>query len=206
MSETEEPRETLSPESVWLSLEKKEQENMQIALTPDRLSAMARSREKLNAYLNPAIGCVALGFAAALLYNVYKIDQPWIRVGQAWTLGVIAYLFATEFEHRRSRKGINEPCARFIARQHEERSSGYLRIRRRLFLLIPGIGACWLGRLSLVRGQAGDLDHFTSRFKFDGSWLFLITGVGLVLAWLGFGEAAKKAIRDRDELVRGIGT
>ncbi len=207
MSETEEPRDTLTPESVWLSLEKKEQENMQIALTPGQLSAMARSREKLNAFLNPAIAGVAVALAAALLYNVYKIDQPWIRAGQAWTLGVIVYLFATEFEHRLGRKGINEPCARFLVRQHEERSSGYLRIRRRLFWLIPGIVACWLGRLSLLRAEAGGLHRFSWLFKFDsGFWLFPITGIALALVWLGFGKAAQKAMRDRDDLFRSIGT
>ena len=189
MSESEKPHEIQTPESVWLSLEK-EQGSMQIALTPDKLSAMARSREKLNAYFIPAVVAVGIAIAAGLLYDVYKIDQPWIRVGQAWTLGVLVYLFAIQFE-RRGRKGIDEPCARFLERQHEQRRSGYLRIKRRLFLFIPGVAACWWGRLSLVS---------TSE-----SWPFLIAGIALVLVWFAFGKAADKAMRDRDAIVRSIG-
>jgi hypothetical protein len=55
----------------------------------------------------------------------------WIAVG-AWSfarrrlhsvpwsggLGVIAYMFATEFEHRHSRMGVDEPCTRFLVRYH----------------------------------------------------------------------------------------
>jgi len=189
MSETEERREIRTPESVWLSLEK-EDESMRIALTPDKLCAMARSREKLNSYLIPAVVAVGVAIAIGLLYNVYKVDQPWIRVGQAWTLGVLVYLFAIQFE-RRGRWGIDEPCARFLERQHEERRNGYLRIKRRLFLFIPGIAACWWGRLPLAR---------TSE-----PWLVSITGIALILVWFAFGKAADKATRDRDELIRGIG-
>jgi hypothetical protein len=186
MSETEGPQEIRTPESVWLLLGE-EQESMQIALTPDKLCAMARSREKLNRYLIPALVAVALAIAIGLLYNVYKIDQPWIRVGQAWTLGVLVYLFAIQFRGR-NRKGIDESCVRFLQRQHEDRRIGYLSIRRRLVLFLPGIAACWWGRPSLARAS--------------GSWPFLIISIALVVVWLGFGAAADKALRDRDDLLR----
>lgn len=204
MSEIDEPREIPTAESVWLSLEK-EQENMQIALTPDKLCAMVRSREKLNRYLVPTVVAVGVAIALGLLHNVYKIDQPWIRVGQAWTLGVLVYLFAIQSGHR-NRRGIDEPCARFLERQHEERRNGYLRIRRSLFLFIPGIAACWWGRLTLARTQTTGFEHSSWLFKFCSEyWLFLMTGIALVLVWIAFGEAADKARRDRDELIQSLG-
>jgi hypothetical protein len=184
MSETENPRDVRTPEDAWLSLEK-EQGSMHIALTPDQLCAMAHSREKLNRWLVPAVTAIAAAIAIGLLYNVFKIDQPWIRVGQAWTLGVLAYLFAIQ---RRNRRGVNEPCVRFLEGQHEGRRIGYLSLQRRLFLFIPGIVACWWGRPSLA-GTAG-------------SWPFLIIATALVALWFAFGAAANKAMRDRDELVR----
>lgn len=189
MSEADEGREIRTPESAWLSLEK-EQGNMQVASTPDKLCAMARSRHKLNIYLIPAVVAMGLAIASGLLYNVYKVDQPWIRTGQAWTLGVLVYLLASQFE-RRDRKGIDEPCARFLERQHEERRNDYLRIKRRLFLFIPGIAACWLGRPSLARSS--------------GTLLFLTIGIALTLVWFALGKAADKAMRDRDEVIQSIG-
>ena len=177
-----------TPENVWRSQAEEKQPSMQIALTPERLCAMARSREKLNAYVSRALMAVTIVLACAFLYNVYRIDQPWIRLGQAWTLGVIIYLFAPALEGGRRRMGASDPCACFLGRQHEERRSGYLRIRRRLFLFIPGIGACWWGGGSL----------------YSGHWLFLITGAALILVWVAFGKAANKAARERDEVLQTI--
>ena len=181
-----------TPENAWRSQTTEEkQPNMHIALTPDELCAMARSREKLNAYVSRAVVAVAIAFAGAFLYNVYRIDQPWIRLGQAWTLGVIVYLFAPALEGGRRPMGASDPCARFLERQHAERRSGYLRLRRPLFLLIPGILACWWGGGHLAAARAP-------------AWLFVLTGAALVLVWIAFGKAAEKAARERDEVLRTI--
>jgi len=66
-------------------------------------------------------GCsvVALGIAATLLFNIYSIDQPWIRLGQAWKLGVIAYLTPKGFDKSRRRISAGEPCAVFLRLEHE---------------------------------------------------------------------------------------
>jgi hypothetical protein len=128
---------------------------------------------------------VAIVLAGVFLYNVYRIDQPWIRLGQVWTLGVLVYLLAPAFEDGRAGMGTGDPCGRYLVRQHEERRGGYLRIRRRLFLLVPGMVACWWG------GGAG------TRF-------FVMTGVALGLVFIAFGKAAEKAGRDRDDVMRAI--
>jgi hypothetical protein len=98
MPEPDEPRASDTPEAAWRSQTEEQQPSMQIALTPDELCAMARSREKLNARVIKAVVAVTVALAGALLYNVYRIDQPWIRLGQAWTLGVIVYLFGPALE------------------------------------------------------------------------------------------------------------
>lgn len=193
------------PGNVWRSQPEEKPPGMQIALTPEKLGAMARSRENFNAYFSRALVAVTIVLTGAFLYNVYRIDQPWIRFGQAWTLGVIIYLFAPALEGGRRRTGANDPCARFLQRQHEERRLGYLRIRRRLFLLIPGILACWWGGgpLAAAKGQALRPFPWLIRF-YSGPWLFLITGVALVLVYIAFGKAAEKAARERDEVLRSI--
>jgi hypothetical protein len=171
--------------------------NMQVALTPGQLCAMARSRKKLRA----RVGSISLFFivaiAVGLLYNVYRVDQPWIRIGEAWTLCMMVYLFGPAFETRVRQADASEPCARFLETEHEERGRHYLRIRNRLFLFVPGILACWWGRaLTISKGGA----------EAAPTWLFLTAAIALVLVWFAFGKAAQKAAHDRDEIRRSAGT
>jgi hypothetical protein len=178
---------------------------MQITLTADELCAMAQSREQLNARLIRGVGIITVVLAAALLYNVYTIEQPWIRLGQAWTLGVIVYLFGPAFERGRRSNGASEPCGQFLARQHAERQRGYLRIRRRLFLIIPGIVASWWGGGPLTAARARGLDSSSWPDHFlAGPWPFVLTVGALVLVWFAFGKAAEKAARDREEVQHAI--
>jgi hypothetical protein len=206
MPQSEETGEADTPRIVWKPQTEEKQRGMQIAPTTDELCAMARSREKLNALVITSVVGVTAVLAGALLYNIYRIDQPWIRLGQAWTLGVIVYLCGPAFERGPRRMGTGEPCAHFLEKQHEERRCGYLRIRHRLFLFIPGMVASWWGGGPLAAAKAQGLDPASWLFHFyDGPWLFVITGTALVLAWFAFGKAAEKASRDREEIHRSIG-
>jgi hypothetical protein len=192
-----EPPESETPQTAWRK-QGEEQQNMQVVLTPGQLCTMARSRERLSARVRLA-SLVAIGaIAAGLLYDLYRVDQPWIRVGVAWTLCMVAYLFGPTFENKLWQADASEPCIRFLEREHEERRRHYLRIRNRLFLFVPGILACWFGRaLTIIKG--------TSVSASAPPWLFLASAIALVLVWFAFGEAAEKAARDRDEIRRSAG-
>ena len=204
MSEPKEPREPDTLEAAWKS-QGTEQQRMHVVLTPEELCAMAQSRKKLNARVGLGVVVVTLALAAGALYNVFRADQPWIRLGQAWTLGVIVYLFGPAFERGRRPSGASEPCAQFLVRQHEERQRGYLRIRSRVFLLIPGILASWWGGAGLAAAKARGLDPSSWLYYFlAGPWLFVLVVMALVLVWFAFGKAAEKAARDRDEVQHAI--
>ncbi len=196
MRDPEESESEMS-QNVWRA-QIKEDQNMQVALTPDQLCAMARSREKLNAHVRSISLVIVVAIAAGLLYVVYRVDLPWIRIGVAWTLCIVVYLFGPAFENKVRQTGLSETCTRFLEREHEERRRQYLRIRNRLFLFVPGILACWFGRApAIIKGSSSP--------ESAPAWLFLITAVALVLVWLAFGKAAQKAARDRDEIRRSAG-
>jgi hypothetical protein len=204
MQGPDKPHEPDTPEAAWKS-QGEEQQRMHIVLTPGELCAMAQSREKLNARVGRGVVVVMVALAAGLLYNVYRVDQLWIRLGQAWTLGVIVYLFGTAFERGRRSNGASEPCAQFLVRQHEERQRGYLRIRSRVFLLIPGILASWWGGVGLAAAKARGLDPSSWLYHFlAGPWPFVLDVTALVLVWFAFGKAAEKAARDREEVQHAI--
>ena len=166
---------------------------MRVVLTPDQLCAMARSRERLRARVGSISLIFVVAIAAGLLYNVYRVDQPRIRIGVAWTLCIVVYLFGPAFENKVRQADASEPCIRFLEREHEERRRHYLRIRNRLVLFIPGILACWFGRApTIIKGSFASSSAPT--------WLFLTTVIALVLVWFAFGKAAQQAVRDRDEI------
>ncbi len=206
MPRPDEPREPDPPFYVWKQQSKEDQPDMQNVPTPDELCAMARSREKLNAGIRVTFVIAMAGLAAALLHNVYKVDQPWIRLGQAWTLGVVVYLFGPMLERARARVGASEPCALFLERQHEERRSGYLRIRNRLFLFLPGMAASWWGHGSAAAAKAWELSPSSGLFHFlGGPWPFVLAVAALALVWLALGKAADSAAREREQIHRSIG-
>jgi hypothetical protein len=192
-----ESSESETPQAVWRK-QGEEQRTMQVVFTPDQLCAMARSRERLTARVRSASLVVIAAIATGLLYDLYRVDQPWIRVGVAWTLCVVVYLFGPAFENKVQQADASEPCTRFLETEHEVRRRHYLHIRNRLFLFIPGIVACWFGRaLMIIKTSSA-----------SGSappWLFLATAIALVLVWFAFGKAAQKAARDRDEIRRSAG-
>jgi hypothetical protein len=192
-----EASESNAPQTAWKA--QGQPGNMQVALTPDQLCAMARSRERIRARVGSISLVFIVAIAAGLLYNVYRVDQPWIRIGEAWTLCIVIYLFGPAFENRVRQPDAGEPCARFLEREHEERGRHYLRIRNRLVLLVPGILACWWGRgLTIIKGEPAAAAA--------PPWLFLTTAIALVLLWFAFGKAAQKAAHDRDDIRRSAGS
>jgi|ERR1700723_1549159 hypothetical protein len=186
-----------APRTAWRALEN-ERQGGEVVLTPDHVCAMARARERLSAHVRAASLVFIVAIATGLLYDLFTVDQPWIRIGVAWTLCILVYLFGPAFENQVRQGDVSEPCIRFLEREHEERRRHYLRIRNRLFLFVPGILACWFGRApAIIKGSSG-----------PGSaspWLFLTVAVSLVLVWFAFGKAGQKAARDRDEIRRSSG-
>jgi membrane protein implicated in regulation of membrane protease activity len=192
-----EPPESEMPQTVWKA-QGEEQRTMKVVLTPEQLCALARSRERLGSRVRSASLVVIAAIATGFLYNLYTVDQPWIRIGMAWTLCLVVYLFGPAFENKVRQADASEPCARFLEREHEERRGHYLRIRNRLFLFVPGIVACWFGRTpTIIRGSSASGPA--------PPWLFLMSAIALVLVWFAFGKAAQKAARDRDEIRRSAG-
>lgn len=188
------------PQKIWKA-QHEEKQNLRIKFKPEEIAALTQSRQRLNRFAHWCAVIVTGSLAVGFLYNVWSADQPWIRFGQAWAFGLLAYALGTELEHGGGRKGVNEPCVRFLERQHDERANGYLSIRRRLWLLIPSIAACWLGRGPLIAARTRGLDPASWLYHFcAGPWPFILVIAGLVLVWFAFGSAAAKARREAEEI------
>jgi hypothetical protein len=178
---------------------------MDIASTPDRLVAMARLRERETTWSRSILLTILLGLAGAFAYNVCTVSQLWLRLSQAWMLAWTGLLL-WRFRRCPRRMSATESCASFLRREFERKRTGLLEIRRRLFLLIPPILASWWaggGKAIPLRLRALGVDSSSRLYEFaSGAGPFLIIGVLLVLVWLAFGLAAKKATRELDELRR----
>ncbi len=188
------PSDSHEPQTVWKA---QIEEKQIINDKPEELAAMARSRQNLNKFLHWAAVVVMSSLALKSLYNVWAVDQPWIRFGQAWVFGLLAYVLGTELERGVRRKGVSEPCLHFLERQHGERARGYLRIRRRLWLLIPSIVASWLGGGPQMLVRARGIDPSSWIFRFcAGPWPFILVIAALIIGLAGIrGRCAESNAR-----------
>lgn len=202
MNESERPSTPDTPESVWKSINGKEEASMDITFTPDQLCSMGRSRERDNIWSRRILLALLIGLATAFAYNVFSVSQLWVRLSHAWMLAWTC-LLVWRFRRGARRVSATESCASFLRREFEGKRSGLLEIRRYMFLLIPPILTSWWAGGSAIRLRALGVDPSSRLYEFaSGPWPFIITGVLLIIVWLAFGLAAKKATHELDELRR----
>lgn len=202
MNESERSSTPATPESVWKSINGKEETNMDMAFTPDQLCAMARSRERESTWSRRVLLTLLICLAGAFAYNVFAVSQLWVRLSQGWMLAWTC-LLVWRFRTGPRRMSATESCASFLQREFDGKRSGLLEIRRYMFLLIPPILVSWWGRGPAIRLRALGVDPSSRIYGLvSGPWLFIITGLLLALVWLAFGLAAKKATYELDELRR----
>ena len=179
---------------------------MDIAWTPDQLAAMAHARERESTWGWGLWLALLTGLAGASAYNAISISQPWARFSQAWMLAWACFLLWIS-RQRPQRASASESSVSFLQREFERKRNAFLSIRRYLFLLIPPIVASfWVGggqAIRISRLKALGVNPSSGLYAFaTGPWPFIITGLLLVLIWIAFGQAAKKATRELEELRR----
>jgi len=196
-----------TPETVWKSIDEKEEARMGITFTPDQLCAMARSRERESAWSRGFLLALLSGLALVFAYNFLSVSQFWIKLSQGW-LFVWTCLLFWRCRWPSRRRGTDETCANFLRRQFEDKHKGLLEVRRFTFLLIPPILVTWWAgkALRLGRLKALGIDPSSRLYEFvNGPWLFIVIGLLLALIWVAFTLAAKKATRELEEVIRRSG-
>ena len=175
---------------------------MDITFTPDQLCAMARSQQRYSVWSRRILVVILIGLAGGFAYNVLSISQLWVRLSQIWMF-IWTCLLAWRIRRGPSRMNATETCANFLLNEFESKRRGFLTIRKYLFLLIPPILASWWGGGRAIRLSALGVPPSSRLYEFaSGPWPFIMSGLLLVLIWLAFGLAAKKATRELDELSR----
>ncbi len=202
MNESKPPSEPATPESLWRSLDRNEESNREIAFTPDRLCAMARSRRRESIWSRRILLAILIVLVGAFARNLFSIREPWLRLSQGWML-TWTCLLLWRFRHVSPGTAATESCASFLAREFESKRRGFQEIRRYLFLLLPPILISWWRRGPALRLRVWGVDPSSRVYSFtNGPWPFLILGLTLVLIWTAFGLAAQKATDEIDDLRR----
>lgn len=205
MNDSERPDTPATPENVWKSIDGKEG-NVNITFTPDQLCAMAHSRERLSIWSRRILLILWIALAGVCAYRFFAVSQLWARLSLGWFLAWFCLLI-WKHSYTPRRMSRTESCANFLRREFEGKRGGLLEMQRYVLLLIPPITASWWGpgmrALRLSRLKALGVDPSSRLYEFaNGPWPFLIIFSLLVLDWLAFGLAAKKAGRELDELRR----
>jgi hypothetical protein len=189
-----------TPESAWKSMSE-EEPGMEMTITTDQLCAMARWRERENVWARRVALGACVCFAALFAYYLITITQPWIRLGQAWMVGVMCFFFWGTIRRGPRRIRASEPCASFLQREYDGSRNTLLQVRRGIFLVLPAIAASWWGGY-----RAASAAPSSWRFRFLNSpWPYMVVLLVLLLGWLVLGKAAEKASRELENLRRGTG-
>jgi hypothetical protein len=197
-----------TPESAWKSMSE-EEPGMEMMMTTDQLCAMARGRERENVWARRVALVACVCFAAWFAYNLITITQPWIRLGQAWMVGLMCFFFWGTIRRSPRRIRASEPCASFLQREYDGSRNTLLQVRRAILLVLPALAASWWGGYQAARAKTFHLDPSSWRFHFLNShWLYVLYAavlLVLLLGWLVLGKAAEKASRELETLRRGTG-
>jgi hypothetical protein len=184
------------PQNVW---------NQSTPTLPEPLAAeicaLARRREWESLW-GRRIGLFALaGFLIAFAHNAWEVSQPWVRLGQGWMLLVMTVCLWNLVRSREHRRVSNDSCASFLLRSLKTKHDGYLAVRRAVLLIIPAVLASWLGGGAALRARAMGLDPGSPYYRYlMGGWPMITTCVLLLVVFLAFTSAAKKAASELEAL------
>jgi hypothetical protein len=82
---------------------------------------------------------------------------------------------------------------------------GYLAVRRIVLFIIPGVLASWWGGGAALKARAMGLDPSSSYYRYlTGVWPMIASCFLLLLVWLAFGAAAKKAAAEFEAMRQRI--
>jgi hypothetical protein len=145
------------------------------------------------------------GLAAAFIHNTWLLPQSWTRAGQGWMVIVMTVYLWSVIRSRTARRTSDETCARFLLRSYELKRDGYLAVRRLVLWIVPGVLASWTGGGTKLRAHAMGLNPSSVYYRYLTSvWPMVATCVLLVLVWLAFTYAAKKASAEFEALRRRV--
>jgi len=195
----------MSPNSNPQELWKQDDAGLPNPLSTNEVCARARKGEIENIWAR-RIGTFALVvFAAAFAYNIWSVPQPWVRLGQAWMLTVVCVYLWSVIRSRPDRKASNESCAEFLQRSVRSKELRFLALRRTVFWIFPAQLATWWGGGPALKGRVLGLSPSSPYYHYlNSGWPFLATTLLLVLIWLAFSHAARKAAKEAESLQRRI--
>ena len=182
MQENEGPRNPVTPESVWKSIN----EGV-ITMTTEELCKKVRELETRRSRVRWIAVLLAMACGIGFVYSVTTIEQGWIRLGWAWLYGAIGVL-AWTLDRRWPDRMAEENCVVFLRREYNARRDRLLGLRRDMMLVIlPAILASWWGG-----GPAATARNLGIRL--------LLAALTLAFIWHGYGKEAEKVKRDIEAL------
>jgi hypothetical protein len=139
--------------------------------------------------------------AIAFAHNTWELNQPWVRLGQGWMLLVMTVCLWILIRNRTHLRASSDSCGSFLLRSVKMKRDGYLAVRRIVLLIIPAVLASWRGGGAALKARAMGLDPASLYYRYLTSvWPMIATCVLLLLVWLAFRSAAKKASAEFEAL------
>lgn len=169
--------------------------------TSGDICTRARNRERESVWAGRILTIAFIAFALAFAHNIWSVPQPWVRLGQAWMLLAVCLCLWSLIRRRPHSQAPHESCAEFLLKLLESKRNNLLTLGRLVLWIIPGELASWWGRSPALKARVMGLDPSSPYYHYlTGGWPLLATSILLVLIWLAFSHAAKKASGELESL------
>ncbi|HEY4084582.1 MAG TPA: hypothetical protein VGM43_01530 [Bryobacteraceae bacterium] len=188
-------------QDVW----KRNEADLPHSLAADQICAMARRRDR-EAVVARRLALFALaGLAGAFIHNTWILPPSWAKAGQGWMVVVMTVYLWGAIRSRTGRRASDETCVGFLLRGYEVKRNGYLAARRLVLWMIPGVLASWLDHGVSLQVRTTGLDPSSAGYRYlTSGWPTVATWALMILLWLAFSSAAKKAAGEFEALRQRI--
>ncbi len=184
-------------EQLWKSQEDDVEE-----ITADEVRTRALQYERHSLWAYRVLLAITPPLLAAFLYNIARLHEPKLILGQAWALMLLCFLVWRLVRNGPNRLRRAEPCVQYLRRELASKRQAFQWLRWAAVLLLPAIVASWLGGGLILRVRTMGISSPLLVRVLSGNAPYICVALALAFVWFAFTHELRKVEGEIEKLKR----